>query len=588
MSVSRFSLLCALVLSACASLPPDVRSHVAESPREIPLAGPRATVHSGDDDLLSAGIGVAGLRTPQPPALADPQRASAAELRRRAIWANWRGIADLSPQGHGVSYGSFEPVPGREIQVLLRLPDARQPHRVLLQLPDRFDPNKACVVVAAASGSRGVYGAIALAGGWGLPRGCAVIHTDKGAGTDWIAPSERFGHALDGRLPDTGAASTADEPASESAFVLDAPAHNLAFKHAHSADHPEARWGEYVVQAARWGLQELDRQFPAQRPSTAAQTRLIALGVSNGGGAVLQAAGLTGIGWDGVVAVSPNVLAGEGELGLYHHAIDAALWMPCALTDARFDATPFARPAERGLQRCAALHARGLLQAGTPTEQAAEALARLRDAGWSDAALEAGALSVAFDLWRSVAAAYSSAYLRRGPDDMPCGYRYGLLDAQGQPRSATAIERQLWWSDSPGIPPAAGVALIDPPGDSADPALAGLLCLSELRHGESADSALLAASIEQTRAQRPPADLPIYLLHGEDDGLVPLRFTSAAYAAWLRQAPNALRTQWIPRAQHFDAFVGMPLLQGRYQALMPHAYAALDALWIELEHAATD
>src|SRR5690606_15723243 len=80
----------------------------------VSFGGHRASEHRGADDLLSAGLGLAGLRAPVPPAFADPERPTTDELRRRALWANWRGIADLRPGGMGEGYGSLEPVPGRE------------------------------------------------------------------------------------------------------------------------------------------------------------------------------------------------------------------------------------------------------------------------------------------------------------------------------------------------------------------------------------------------------------------------------------------------------------------------------------------
>ena len=54
---------------------------------------------------------------------------------------------------------------------------------MMVQVPDSFDPPHGCIVTAPSSGSRGVYGAIATAGEWGLKRGCAVAYTDKGTGT---------------------------------------------------------------------------------------------------------------------------------------------------------------------------------------------------------------------------------------------------------------------------------------------------------------------------------------------------------------------------------------------------------------------
>ena len=147
----------------------------------------RVSEHRGADDLLTAGLGLDGLRAMAAPAFADPEHPTAAELRRRAIWSNWRGIADLVPGGgYGELYGSVANVPGREFSALATVPGARQPHRVLAQVPDAFDQAKRCVVVTASSGSRGIYGSIAVAGAWGLPKGCAVAYTDKGAGTDYV------------------------------------------------------------------------------------------------------------------------------------------------------------------------------------------------------------------------------------------------------------------------------------------------------------------------------------------------------------------------------------------------------------------
>ena len=69
--------------------------------------------HRGNDDLLTAGLGLAGLRAMVPPAFADAAHPTTAELRRRALWANWRGIADLAPGGgYGEVYGSTASVPG--------------------------------------------------------------------------------------------------------------------------------------------------------------------------------------------------------------------------------------------------------------------------------------------------------------------------------------------------------------------------------------------------------------------------------------------------------------------------------------------
>ena len=112
----------------------------------------RHTVHRGGDDLLTAGLGLEGLRRMAAPEFADADAPTAAESRRRALWSNWRGIADLGPAGgYGSTYGRVEDVPGREFSAYARVPGAAHPHRVLVQVPDAFDAARRCVVVTASS-----------------------------------------------------------------------------------------------------------------------------------------------------------------------------------------------------------------------------------------------------------------------------------------------------------------------------------------------------------------------------------------------------------------------------------------------------
>src|SRR3546814_6185439 len=118
----------------------------------------------------------------------------------------------------------------------------------------------------------------------------------------------------------------------------------------------------------------------------------------------------------------PNVYAADGGRALYDYATEAAIWLPCALADARFDDTPMARGATRQPPpawslRCASLRAQGKLQGNTLAEQAAQAHHYLQQRGWNDAAMATAASTTAFDLWRVVTAGYASAYLRRSTAD---------------------------------------------------------------------------------------------------------------------------------------------------------------------------
>jgi hydroxybutyrate-dimer hydrolase len=578
-AMSRAILPVALVLSigACARAP---QTSPGSASMTNPITPLHVTRHADGDDLLTAGLGLAGLRSSAPPAFADPSAPTPEELRRRAIWTNWRGIADLIPGGgYGDVYGTFAEVPGTERQAFAYVPGAKQPHRVLLQLPDAFDRKARCVVVAASSGSRGIYGAISLAGAWGLPRGCAVAYTDKGAGTGYFDLDTDTGVRLDGTRGVRG------EPLEFTPPPGTPGAHRVAVKHANSGDNPEADWGRHVLQAAEFALQTLSEALPNEKRFTFDNTRVIAVGLSNGGGAVLRAAELDRDGHlAGVVAIAPNVFPGARDARpMYDVASEAALLQPCALIHTTFDNEAFARPggkpAPTWIARCAALHERGMLAAPDLAGQAAEAYARLREHGWTDGAMRTAATSASFDLWRAVGVAYASAYGRHGADAMPCGYAYAALDASGAPRATTPEEQAAWFADVSGIPPSPTVGIVDTLAGGADPTLPGLLCLRDLWTNPSADAERVRAGVAATRAGLPRNGLPLVVVHGADDVLIPEPFTGGAYARWVNGSGGDVRYWRVANAQHFDAFLAFPTYAARYVPLLPYAYAALDAMW---------
>ncbi|MFC0677620.1 3-hydroxybutyrate oligomer hydrolase family protein [Lysobacter korlensis] len=559
--------LFALLVSACAVT--ATRPGAPMSANGVGVFDPvRITEHRNGDDLLTGGLGLDGLRAMTPPAFADASAPTPAELRRRALWSNWRGIADLSPAGgYGSLYGSVATVPGREYQAFATLPGARHPHRVLLQAPDGFDANRRCLVVAASSGSRGIYGAISVAGAWGLPKGCAVAYTDKAAGTDYFDLAAREGARLDG---------TRGGPGETLAFEPDTTAASgVAFKHAHSRDNPEADWGRHVRQAAEFGLQALAQAYPQQAPFTFENTRVIAVGISNGGGAVLRAAELEGDWLDAVVAGEPNVYANAGGARtLYDFGTEAALLMPCALSHLGLPALPDIA------QRCEAAANAGLIEGNDLPSWQRSAYDKLRAQGWTDDALRGGAASVGFGLWRAVAAAYASAYGRFGVDEHPCGYRYEVLGTDG-PRAATPAERAAWWSDGSGIPPGGGIALAEPPG-AASP-IDGLVCLRQLWTADTPAAMRVREGVAATEAGLPRAGLPVIVVHGVDDGLIPAAFTSTPYVAKAQAAGRDVRYWQVRNAQHFDAFLGLPQFAERYVPLLPYVYHALDHAWAVIE-----
>jgi hypothetical protein len=72
-------------------------------------------------DLLTAGLGVAGIQSTTPPQLDDPLAPTAEELRAIAIYNNTRALVDVTTAGgYGRLYGPGVPLePGHEVDELI-------------------------------------------------------------------------------------------------------------------------------------------------------------------------------------------------------------------------------------------------------------------------------------------------------------------------------------------------------------------------------------------------------------------------------------------------------------------------------------
>src|SRR5690625_3851430 len=235
--------------------------------------------------------------------------------------------------------------------------------------------------------------------------------------------------------------------------------------------------------------------------------------------------------------------------------------MPCALAHPQFDDTPFARAAgavpPAWAARCQRLHDAGLLDSNGARQQAEEALSKLGNSGWSDNVIATAATTTAFDVWRSVAAGFASAYLRRGVGNMACGYSYQTVNMQGLPAPVDEGRRQTWWADASGIPPGNGVGLVGGTDASDDPTFTGLLCLRRLWTEDGADDRRPRAAVGWLPASLPQRSLPVWVVHGADAALSPSAFTSRPYVDLLKDNGRAASYWCIPLAQHFDAFLGL-------------------------------
>ena len=144
-------------------------------------------------------------------------------------------------------------------------------------------------------------------------------------------------------------------------------------------------------------------------------------------------------------------------------------------------------------------------------------------------------------------------------------------------------ERAAWWADGSGIPPGAGVGLVDTRLAAPDFAYAGLQCLRALWTGTGSDADRVRGGVAELRAGLPRADLPVVVIHGNDDGLVPIAFTSQPWVAKAHVAGRDVRYWQVRNAQHFDAFLALPDYRARYVPLLPYVYAALDRVAAHLD-----
>ena len=118
---------------------------------------------------------------------------------------------------------------------------------LLVQIPANFNTAAPCIVTGTSSGSRGIYGAIATVGEWGLKHGCAVAYTDKGTGNGVDELLSNAVVRIDGLYEDAVAAGlaslfTADLTDVERSLYNAAYPYRYAFKHAHSRQNPEKDW----------------------------------------------------------------------------------------------------------------------------------------------------------------------------------------------------------------------------------------------------------------------------------------------------------------------------------------------------------
>jgi hydroxybutyrate-dimer hydrolase len=650
---TRFTLKAGAVALACAAAAaqaaPSARAPFNVKP--LWLTQLRTAAYDGiTDDLLTAGLGKTGLASAVPPAYADPLRPTAAELRRAAIYNNYRALIDpTSAGGFGRFYGpnvdaagqvtdSEGKIAGTEYIAYTDDGTGRRNVTLMVQLPANFDPANACIITATSSGSRGVYGGIST-GEWGLKRGCAVAYTDKGTGA---APHDLMADTvplIDGtRTTAAVAASTAQfrapiDDTQRTAFNAATP-NRFAFKHAHSQRNPEKDWGRFTLQSVEFAFYVLNERYGRIVPGvglklrtiTPRNTLVIASSVSNGGGSAIAAAELDTEGLIDGVAVGepaiempahPGVSVQRGGVAvptvaktLFDYTSLANLYQSCASQapslagspGAAFVIAPFAA------NRCASLKAKGLLSAATTTEQAEEALQKLRAYGWEPESSVLHPSLAAFEVAPAVSITFANALSRASVLDNLCGYSFAGTDAVGSPAPLAPTLLAGMFANGNGVPPAVGVQIINnlnpgvpfrdllsfsPSTGLQDFNLDGAACLRGLLTGTSPQALALQRGIDETRRNGNLHGKPTLIVHGRSDALLPVNHTSRPYTA-LNKVVEGRRSKLayieVANAQHFDTFIGLPtVLPGydtRYVPLHLYLNRALDAVYEHLKNGA--
>ncbi|WP_310388249.1 3-hydroxybutyrate oligomer hydrolase family protein [Roseateles sp.] len=559
-----------LALGACSSNddpapepPPPPAPVVNMLPTFVAGTVTQASYDGSSDDLLTAGLGKTGLLGAAP-AFAVPATPTVAELRRNAIYNNYRALIDYTVVGGftrlygpnidttGADTLGEGKVKGTEYIAVADDGTGSQNVVLMVQVPSNFDAKNPCIVTATSSGSRGVYGAIGTAGEWGLKRGCAVAYADKGSGNGLHDLSSDNVIQIDGTI---ATATVAGKKAHFNAGLSEAERlgyiaafpNRVAYKHAHSQQNPEKDWGRDTLRAVKLAFYVLNEKYGtdiAAQPGkkevviTPANTIVIASSVSNGGGAALAAAEQdTESLIDGVAVTEPMAQPGantgltikQGAAGavathskpLVDYFSFANIYQPCAAVSAQAGLSVSAAfwPAAytaNAQNRCAALKTRGLLTGATLADQADEALAKMNAYGWQaeNNFLQQSHFRFATN---SIAVNYVNSYGKFKPSENVCGFSYAATSAAGDVVAQNPVIQAGLFSSGNGVPPTSGVNIVfnDSVGGAkldflatsagsglADFALDGALCMRSLVTGKDAVSGASLFGVQKSQSDR--------------------------------------------------------------------------------------
>jgi hydroxybutyrate-dimer hydrolase len=385
--------------------------------------------------------------------------------------------------------------------------------------------------------------------------------------------------------------------------ALDLAAYNssypyrIAQKVAHSQQNPEANWGDNILESVDFAFYvlNLSENFGSQDTLTAANTLVIAAGTSSGGAAALRAMERDSSGLiDGGVVAAPlinprhaselqNVIIQQDNLSYFNTIYQKTvfdvitylmIYQPCASAN-----TAMGLPG-----RCIALQKNGLLSTFTLTEQVAEAQLLINNYGILSTTTVIAHQYMAEFLYSGFAVLYANAYGKFSVVENLCDYSYAGSKGDAAPSAKTLIDLADDFQTSRGMPPSSGTFLISNQGNGGEGInfryetdadgveegyLTGALCLRRLVTGvtglttgdpltgdESQYYQRVQEGIKQVYASGDLRGKPVIIVHGRDDALAHVNFTSRAYYSLNQKTKTNSQLVYleVKHANHFDAF----------------------------------
>jgi hydroxybutyrate-dimer hydrolase len=277
-------------------------------------------------------------------------------------------------------------------------------------------------------------------------------------------------------------------------------------------------------------------------------------------------------------------------------------------------------PEVLGDNRCRSLADAGLLSAGAPAAQGAEAQRIINGYGLLAEQNLLQPSHWALYVPQAVVRSYANAYARVSVLDNLCGFSFAATGPDLRPVALPQeVEAQLFGNASgipptgmppTGAPPNSNVNVVNnlSPGgplldrDSRSPStnlqdqnLDGALCLRSLQTGSLRSGPLtgeelllhfrVQIGVAQVLASGRLGGIPTIILHGRNDALIAPNHSSRAYYALSRLqdgAQSRIRYYEVTNAHHFDAFNRLPGFSDKFVPLHYYLIKALDLMYDHL------